>query len=188
MANLAETYKRKIRTKMKESFGYSNDLAIPRITKVTVNVGAGKALDSPDLLKTIEADLAKITGQKPRINKSKKSISGFKLRSGQSVGLSATLRGKRMYDFLEKLAGVVLPRIRDFRGLKEKSFDREGNYSIGISEHVIFPEIKFDSVKEIFGLQICITTNAKTPKEGKKLLELFGFPFAKSNISSIKSV
>jgi len=179
MTNLKEKYKTEIRPKMKESFGYSNDLAVPRIVKITVNAGVGAMKDSSELLKNVAGDLTKIIGQKPKINKTKKSISSFKLHAGQVVGLTVTLRGKRMYDFIEKLTGIILPRIRDFRGLNERSFDSQGNYSIGVSEQAIFPEIKFDSIKETFGLQICITTTARTNEEGKKLLEFFGFPFSK---------
>jgi len=182
MTNFKEFYNQEIRKKLKESFGYKNDFQIPKITAVSVNIGAGMAKDSEEYLKNAINDLTSITGQKPKINKSRKSIAGFKLREGQVVGLSVTLRGQRMYDFIERLVSVSLPRIRDFRGINDKSFDKQGNYSIGIKEHTIFPEIKFDNVKETFGMQVNITTTAKNPEEGKKLLELFGFPFTKPTV------
>jgi large subunit ribosomal protein L5 len=180
MTNFKEHYNQEIRKELKEFFKYENDFQIPKITQVSINIGAGMAKDSEDFLKTAISELTKISGQKPKINKSRKSIAGFKLREGQVVGLSVTLRGARMHDFLERFVSVSLPRIRDFRGVSAKSFDKQGNYSIGIREHTIFPEIKFDSVKETLGMQVNITTTAKTPEEGRKLLELVGFPFAKS--------
>lgn len=188
MTDLKNFYNQDVAVKMKEAFGYANDFQIPKVVKVVVNSGLGQAKDSDELLKSAALDIAKITGQKPKTNKSKKSISGFKLREGQIVGVSVTLRGQRMYDFIERLVNVALPRIRDFRGLSPKSFDRKGNYSIGIKEHTIFPEIKFETVREPINLQVNITTTAKTDEEGKKLLELLGFPFVKpTNVSSPKS-
>lgn len=179
MTNLREYYKSDVKKSMKAEFKYANDFQIPKITKVVINSGLGQAKDSDEILKNAIADMNRISGQKPRINKAKKSISGFKLREGQIVGLSVTLRSERMYDFIERLVNIALPRIRDFRGLSPKSFDGNGNYSLGIKEHIIFPEIKFENVKEALHLQVNITTTAKTDDEGKKLLELLGFPFAK---------
>ena len=181
MADLRTIYRTEIRKKMRELFGYPNDLAVPEIKKVTVNAGVGAMKDSPELEKNVIADLTKIIGQKPRVRKTKKSISGFKLRAGQVVGAAVTLRGKRMYDFIEKLVKVVLPRLRDFHGLSEKGLDGRGNFSIGISEQTIFPEIRPDEAKENFGLQVSITTSAKDNEQGKKLLELLGLPFQKIN-------
>lgn len=180
MSNLKSHYNESVKKELKETFTYGNDFQIPKITKVVVNSGLGEAKDSDELLKNAKADFAKITGQIPRINKSKKSIAGFKLREGQIVGLSVTLRGERMYEFIERLVSVSLPRIRDFRGVPTKSFDGHGNYSIGIKEHTIFPEIKFESVQVPINLQVNLTTTAKTDEEGMKLLQLLGFPFAKT--------
>ena len=181
MSNLKNRYKSEIIKKMRKSNNYSNDFQVPKITKVTVNTGTGKIKDTEEFKKTIISDLAAITGQKPKWNIAKKSISGFKLRAGEVVGFSVILRGVRMYDFIEKLISVVLPGVRDFRGLSLSSFDKEGNYSIGVKEHVMFPEIKFDQVKENYGLQINISTTGKNQKEGKELLEKFGFPFVKNS-------
>jgi len=164
---------------LKAEFGYKNDFQVPRITKVTINMGLGEAKDSDEILKNALSALEQISGQKPRINKSKKSISGFKLREGQVVGASVILRGDRMYDFITRFTSTALPRIRDFRGMNEKSFDKMGNFSVGIREHTIFPEIKFDQVKSVISLQVNVSTTAKNDAEGKRLLELFGFPFDK---------
>ncbi len=179
MTNLEKFYNMEVKNGLKAQFGYKNDFQIPKVTKVTVNMGLGLAKDSDDILKTAISVMEQITGQKPRINKSKKSIAGFKLRSGQVVGLSVTLRGSRMYDFMERLINLTLPRIRDFRGIDDKSFDQLGNFSLGIRDHTIFPEIKFDSVKETISLQVNISTSAKNQVDGKKLLLLLGFPFSK---------
>ena len=182
MTNLKEYYNIEIKKQLKKLFGYKNNFQIPKVTKVSVNIGSGTAKDSADQLKTLISELSMISGQKPRTNKSRKSISGFKLREGQIVGLNVSLRNQRMYDFLLRLVSVALPRIRDFRGLSENSFDKDGNFSIGIKEHTIFPEIKYDSARESFGMQINITIKAKNISEAKKLLELFGFPFSKNII------
>ncbi len=179
MTKLKEKYKAEIIKKMKESFGYSSISQVPKIFKVTVNTGVGRIKESDDEVAQVVADLALITGQKPRSNKSRKSISGFKLREGQVVGLSCTLRGNKMFDFTDRLVNVALPRIRDFRGLPLKSFDGKGGYSIGIKEQTIFPEIKYEKSRSVFGLQVNISTSSKTDNEAKKLLEYFGFPFAK---------
>ena len=179
MTNFKENYEKTIRVELQKEFGYKSAMEIPKITAVSINVGSGAIKDSDAIGENIASDLAKITGQKPRANKARKSISSFKLREGQIVGYSVTLRGERMYDFIERLVKVALPRIRDFRGLSNKSFDGHGNYSIGMREQVIFPEMKFDDIKEVFGLQINIKTTAKNDAEAKKLLTLFGFPFAK---------
>lgn len=181
MTNLSEKYKTEITLKMKQDFGYSSTFSVPKITKVTVNSGVGRIKESDEEISQVAADLALICGQKPRLNKSRKSISGFKLRQGQTVGLSCTLRGDRMYDFIERFVKITLPRIRDFRGLDPKSFNGRSNYSIGIKEQTIFPEIKFEKSKVPFGLQVNISTTAKTNEEAKKILQYFGFPFVKEN-------
>jgi len=161
---------------MRERFGYKNDLAVPKIEKVVVNVGIGKFLKDEKAQETIINDLAKITGQKPIYTLARKAISGFKIRKGMKVGLKVTLRKKRMYDFLERLIHVAIPRIRDFRGIPEKSIDKEGNLSIGIKEHIIFPEIAHEDVKLIFGFEVTIITSAKTREEAVELFKLLGFP------------
>ena len=187
MNNLLQQYREKIVKEMKESFGYSSISEVPKITKITINSGVGRIKESTEEVQHVAADLALISGQKPRENKSRKSISGFKLREGQIVGLSTTLRADKMYDFIERLVRVALPRIRDFRGLPLKSFDGKGGYSIGIKEHTIFPEIKYEKSRIVFSLQINISTSSKTNEETKKLLESFGFPFAKSKNVADKS-
>lgn len=175
-ARLKEKFFKEVIPAMKKEFGHENDLAVPRIKKVIVNAGVGKTLDNKKLLDQVVQDLAAITGQKPVLKLAKKSISSFKIREGIPVGVAVTLRGDRMYEFIDRLISVAIPRIRDFRGLPETSFDGRGNYSIGIREHIVFPEINTDSVSSIFGLQITIVTTAKTDKEARRLLTLFGFP------------
>jgi len=162
---------------MKKKFGYTNDLEVPRIEKVTINVGTGPAKKDPKLLEVMTNTLKKITGQIPVICKAKKSISGFGIKKGEIVGLKVTLRRKRMEDFLTKLIHVTLPRIRDFRGLNSSGFDKHGNFTLGIKEHTVFPEIKADEVEKIHGLEITIVTTAKKDVKAKELLKLFGFPF-----------
>ena len=180
---LKERYNKEIVPKMKEKFSYENNFAVPRIVKVTVNVGLGPFLKDSKQIDNIAETIKKITGQAPVKTLSKKAISGFSIRDGQVVGLKVTLRGSHMYEFLNKLINVVLPRVRDFRGLKDKAFDGSGNYTIGFKEHTVFPEVRSDEVEKIHGLEICITTTAKEDKETRALLELFGFPFKKSNQS-----
>jgi len=164
---------------MMAEFKYKSVMAVPKISKVTLNIGTGKIAKDDKLLTKIENDLTQLTGQKPVIRKAKKSIAGFKLREGSRVGLSVTLRGSRMYDFIDRLIAIALPRTRDFRGLDVKGFDRQGNLSIGIKEHNIFPEIHYENIKDIFGLQVTVTTTAKEKVEGIKLLKLMGFPIKK---------
>jgi large subunit ribosomal protein L5 len=151
-------------------------MAVPKIKKVVLNIGTGRVNKEPKLIEKILTDIAKITGQKPAVKKAKKSIAGFKLRQGMEVGVMVTLRGRRMYDFIDRLISIALPRSRDFRGLDQRSFDQLGNLNIGIREHNIFPEVTYESLKDIFGLQVTITTDAKTQAEGKELLRLMGFP------------
>lgn len=175
-SRLKEKFFKEVIPAMKKEFGYKNDLAVPRIQKAIVNAGVGKSLDNKKLLDQVVADFAAITGQKPVLKLAKKSISSFKIREGIPVGVAVTLRGERMYEFLDRLISVAVPRIRDFRGLSADSFDGHGNYSIGIREHIVFPEINTDSVTSIFGLQITVVTNAGSDKEAQSLLTLLGFP------------
>lgn len=176
---LQELYKKKILPEIKSKFGYKNDFEAPKINKVVVNVGIGKFSKDKAYIENVVSSLSRITGQKPVLTKSKKSISGFKVREGSIVGAMATLRGKRMYDFLEKLVHVAFPRIRDFRGLDTKGVDSKGNLSIGFREHLAFPEIKADEVDKIHGMEVCISTTAKTKDDGLELFKLLGFPFKK---------
>ena len=176
MSRLQKKYKENIIPVMKKKIGYRNDLAVPRIEKVSINVGTGKALSDAKIFEEIVNDLSLITGQKPVKQKAKKSISSFKIREGMIVGVMVTLRGQRMYEFIDRLVSIVLPRVRDFRGLEKKSFDGKGNFNIGVKEHIVFPEINQENVRNIFGLEVSITTTAKTDEEGEELLRLFGFP------------
>ena len=177
---LLEKYKKEIVPKMQKEFGITNALAVPRVAKVTVNCGVGKFLKDPKVLEDIERDIVRIVGQKPVRTKAKKSIASFKTRLGQEIGFRVTLRGKRMWDFLERFIMVALPRTRDFRGIPEKSFDRDGNLSVGVREHFVFPEASGDDVKTIFGFQVVITTTAKKREYGVALLKLLGFPIKSS--------
>ena len=179
MPRLLKKYRKEIVPEMMAEFKYKSVMAVPKISKVTLNIGTGKIAKDDKLLTKIENDLTQLTGQKPVIRKAKKSIAGFKLREGSRVGLSVTLRGSRMYDFIDRLIAIALPRTRDFRGLDVKGFDRQGNLSIGIKEHNIFPEIHYENIKDIFGLQVTVTTTAKEKVEGIKLLKLMGFPIKK---------
>ncbi len=174
-----EKYKQEAVPKMKQEFGFKNNLAVPRITKVVINTGLGKFLDDKKKKESIINDLAIITGQKPSFTQAKKAISAFKIRKGQLIGLKVTLRGKKMYHFLDRLVGATIPRIRDFRGIPEKSIDNHGSLTIGIKEHIIFPEIAHEEVKAIFGLEITITTNAGQRKQALTLFRLLGFPIKK---------
>lgn len=178
MLKLSEKYKKEIVSQLKEEFGHQNDLSVSSLDKVIINVGLGRAVSDTKIFDPVIENLKLITGQKPVKTYAKKSISGFKIRQGMPIGLMVTLRKKRMYDFLEKLINIVLPRMRDFRGIKASAFDRAGNYSLGIKEHIVFPEIDYEKVSEIYSLEVNIVTTAKNSKEAKKLLELLGFPFA----------
>jgi len=178
-SRLYKIYKDKVVPAMKEEFGFKNVMQVPKIKKVTVNVGYGRNRSEASFVNNVKETLQAITGQKPVVNKAKKSISNFKIREGMDVGVSVILRGQRMYEFVDKLVSITLPRVRDFRGISPKAFDRQGNYTIGLSEHIAFPEIKSDAVEKLHGLQIVITTNAKNKEEGLSLLEKLGFPFKK---------
>lgn len=176
--SLQETYKSKAVLKLMADYGYQNVNAVPKITKVTLNVGLGKGLKDAKFLETAEATLRRITGQAPVKTKARMSISTFKIREGMVIGMKVTLRGKRMWDFLEKLVSVSIPRIRDFRGLAPTGFDENGNYTLGFTEHTAFPEIRTDEIEVIHGLQVTISMSTKTEEEGKALLLSLGFPFS----------
>jgi large subunit ribosomal protein L5 len=174
-----EFYKKELKEKGKEVFKVKNPMAVPRIEKIVVNVGAGEAVTNKAVLEKIQEQIALITGQKPIITKARKSVSAFKIRKGLPIGVKVTLRGKRMLDFLEKLIKIVIPRIRDFRGIDEKNIDQHGNLNLGFYEQTIFPEIDYDKIDKIRGLEVTIVTNAKDKEKGKKLFELLGIPFKK---------
>lgn len=173
---LQEKYKKEVIPAMKEKFGYKNNLAVPKIEKVVVNVGIGSLSRDEQTQEVITKDLALITGQKPVPTIAKKDISAFKVRQGMVVGLKVTLRGKRMFDFVSRLINITLPRSRDFRGLSSKSIDKSGNLTIGIKEHIIFPELVSEDIKKIFGLEVTVATNAKIREEAIELFKLIGFP------------
>ncbi len=175
--SLAEKYKQEIVPRLRDKFGYPNILAVPKVSKVTINVGVGKLAKEPGLVELVEKTLQRITGQAPVKTKAKRSISSFKIRQGMVVGLKVTLRRHRMYDFITKLINITLPRARDFRGLSTEAVDEQGNFNIGFSEHIAFPEVQADDVAKIHGLEVCITTTAKNKTDGLELLRLFGFPF-----------
>lgn len=177
MTRLQKIYKKKVISQMKEKFGYKNDLAVPKVEKVVINIGTSLALKDTKLLDIMIENLKKITGQIPQKRQARKTISDFGIRKGMIVGLRVTLRTNKMYDFLDKLANVVLPRVRDFKGINLKRFDGQGNLNMGIKEHTVFPEIKAEDVEKLHGLEISIITTAKTNEEGKELLKLLGFPF-----------
>ncbi len=174
-------YKEEIVSKLKEEFQYGNIMEVPRLEKIVVNMGVGGAVQDPKLLEEAQTALATITGQKASVRTARKSISNFKLREGMKIGAKVTLRGARMYEFLDRLISTALPRVRDFRGVPDKAFDGRGNYTLGIKEHTIFPEIDIDKVNRILGMDITFVTTAKTDKEAFELLKAFGVPFKKKN-------
>ena len=174
---LKEKYQTEVVTKLQEEFGYTNIHRIPKLEKVVVNIGLGEAVGNVKVVEHAVADLTRITGQKPVITRARKSIAGFKLREGMPIGCMVTLRGARMYEFLERLLNVALPAVRDFRGLSSKAFDGAGNYTLGVKEQIIFPEIEYDKVDKIRGMNISVVTNATTDEEGRSLLRYVGFPF-----------
>ena len=176
-ARFKERYTKEIKPALKKKYGYKNDFAIPRLEKIVLNMGVGEASQNRGLMDGAVADLTLIAGQKPLVTKSRQSNAAFKLRQGQSVGCKVTLRGDRMYEFLDRLVTIALPRVRDFRGVNDRSFDGRGNYALGIKEHIIFPEINFDKVEKVRGLDIVICTTAKTDAEAKELLRQFDVPF-----------
>ncbi len=177
MARLQQHYKERIIPQLKERFGYKSVMQVPRIEKITLNMGVGEAVADKKVLDYAMADLRLISGQQPVITRARKSIAGFKIREGWPIGCKVTLRRARMYEFLDRLINIAIPRIRDFRGLNPKSFDGRGNYSLGVREQIIFPEIDYDKIDTLRGLDITITTTARTDEEGRALLEAFNFPF-----------
>ena len=176
-ARLQEFYKEQVVPKLIEQFGYKSVMEVPRITKITLNMGLGEAINDKKVIELAVGDLTKIAGQKPVVTKAKKAIAGFKIRQGYPIGAMVTLRGERMFEFLDRFVTVALPRVRDFRGVSGRSFDGRGNYNIGVKEQIIFPEIEYDKIDALRGLNISITTTAKTDEEAKALLAGFKFPF-----------
>jgi large subunit ribosomal protein L5 len=177
---LKERYQKEVVPAMVERFKYTNELQTPRLEKVVVNVGAGEALQNANVLDAIVGDLKVITGQQPIITRARKSIASFKLREGRQIGVKVTLRGDRMWDFVDRLLNVALPRRRDFRGVSPNSFDGRGNYTLGLREQLVFPEIRYDQVDKVRGMEISIVTTAQTDEEGRQLLALLGMPFAQT--------
>ena len=177
MARLEQRYKESVVPDLMKKLGYGNVMQVPRITKITLNMGVGEAIADKKAMEGALADMEKISGQKPVTNKARKSVANFKVRAGWLIGCKVTLRRARMYEFLDRLIQIAIPRIRDFRGLSARAFDGRGNYSIGIREQIIFPEIDYDKIDAIRGMNITITTNARTDEEGRALLEAFNFPF-----------
>jgi large subunit ribosomal protein L5 len=177
MARLQQYYKETVVSELTARFEYKSVMEVPRITKITLNMGVGEAVGDKKILEHAVADMAKIAGQKPVITKAKKSIAGFKIRDGYPIGCMVTLRGPRMYEFLDRLVAVAIPRIRDFRGISGKGFDGRGNYNMGVKEQIIFPEIEYDKIDALRGMNISITTTAKSDEEAKALLAAFKFPF-----------
>jgi large subunit ribosomal protein L5 len=177
MANLKDIYDSEIRAKLKEELKLDNVMEVPRIVKVTLNMGVGEALGDKKVLEHAVSHMQQIAGQKPVVTKARKSIAGFKVREDWPIGCKVTLRSERMYEFIERLVGIAIPRIRDFRGISPKSFDGRGNFSMGVTEQIIFPEIEYDKVDKLRGLDIAITTTAKNNEEGLALLKAFNFPF-----------
>ncbi len=179
MARLKQLYRDKIVPELQKSLGLDNPMQVPKITRITVNMGVGEAVADKKAMDGALGDLTALTGQKPLVTKSRKAIASFKLRAGVPVGAKVTLRGDRMYEFLDRLVNVAMPRIRDFRGVSARSFDGRGNYSFGVKEQIIFPEIAYDKIDAIRGMDIVITTTARDDREGRALLESFSFPFRK---------
>ena len=179
MARLKDYYKADVAPALMKKFSYKSVMQIPKLDKIVINVGAGEAKENAKAIDAIMADLMKITGQRPMICKAKKSVANFKVREGMNIGVKVTLRGERMYEFMDRLFNVALPRVRDFRGINPNSFDGRGNYNKGIKEQLIFPEIEYDKIDKVRGMDICFVTTAKTDEESRELLTLMGAPFAK---------
>jgi large subunit ribosomal protein L5 len=179
MSRLQEKYQKELAGEIQTKLGLKNPMEVPKITKITVNMGVGAAVTDKKVMENARADMEKITGQKPVTRLSRKSVASFKIRDGMPVGCKVTLRRERMYEFLDRLVNIAIPRIRDFRGLNPKSFDKQGNYSLGVQEQIIFPEINYDEIDVLRGMDIVITTTARNPQEGRALLEAFNFPFKK---------
>ena len=181
---LNEQYETEIKSQLQEDLELSNVMQVPRLTKIVVNMGAGDAAADAKLIDGVVADLRTITGQQPKVNRARKSVSNFKLREGQAVGASVTLRGERMWEFFDRLIALAIPRIRDFRGLNPKGFDGRGSYSFGVTEQLIFPEIDYDKVMKIRGMDITLVTSAETDEQGRALLDAFGFPFRTQQVGA----
>ncbi len=179
MARLRETYKNEIMGAMTTKFGYSNQMQVPKIEKIVINMGVGEAKDNAKVLENAVGDMQMITGQKPIITKAKKSVAAFKLREGMPIGCKVTLRGEKMYEFLDRLVNLALPRVRDFRGVSSTAFDGRGNYALGVKEQLIFPEVEYDKIDKVRGMDIIIVTTADTDEEARELLTQFGMPFQK---------
>jgi large subunit ribosomal protein L5 len=179
MARLHQYYREQVLSRLQRDLGIQNPMEVPRITKITVNMGVGEAVADKKIMDAAVADLTKITGQKPLVTKSRKAIASFKIRAGLAIGCKVTLRGARMYEFLDRLINIAMPRIRDFRGVSPRSFDGRGNYSLGVKEQIIFPEIQYDQIDQVRGMDITITTTARDNRQGRALLEAFNFPFRK---------
>ena len=177
MARLKELFRKEFAPKLKDELGLANVMEVPRITKITLNMGVGESVGDKKVLDNAISDLEKIAGQKPIITKARKSIAGFKIRDGWPIGCKVTLRQDRMYEFLDRLVSIAIPRVRDFRGISPKQFDGQGNFSMGVNEQIIFPEIDYDKVDKLRGLDVCITTTARNDAEGRTLLKAFKFPF-----------
>ena len=177
MSRLRDTYESEIKAAMTEKFGYKNVMQVPRLEKIVINMGVGEAKENSKVMESAVKDLTTIAGQKPVITKAKKSVANFKLREGMPIGCKVTLRGERMYEFTDRLVNLALPRVRDFRGVSAESFDGRGNYALGIKEQIIFPEIEYDKVDKVRGMDIIFVTTAKTDEEARELLRLFGMPF-----------
>lgn len=180
MPRLKERYQSEVVPAMQREFGYDNVMQVPRIVKVVVNIGLGEALENAKALDAATQDLATITGQKPIITRAKKAISTYRLRAGNAIGAKVTLRGSRMYDFIDRLCNIALPRVRDFRGVSADAFDGRGNYTLGLREQLVWPEIDYDKVDKVRGMEITVVTSAKTDEEARHLLRLLGMPFAES--------
>jgi large subunit ribosomal protein L5 len=177
MTRLQDQYRDEVVKKLQEQFGYKNVMEVPRITKVTINMGVGEAVGDKKVMDNAMADMERIAGQKPIVRKARKSVASFKIRDGWPVGCKVTLRRERMYEFLDRLINIAMPRIRDFRGMSAKAFDGQGNYNMGVREQIIFPEIDYDKIDALRGMDISITTTARTDAEGRALLAAFNFPF-----------
>ncbi|MCR5153670.1 MAG: 50S ribosomal protein L5 [Lachnospiraceae bacterium] len=179
MARLKETYSKEVAPAMQKKFGYKNVMQIPKLDKIVINMGVGEAKDNSKALESAIRDLEIISGQKPIVTKAKKAIANFKIREGLAIGCKVTLRGDKMYEFTDRLINLALPRVRDFRGVNPNAFDGRGNYSLGVKEQLIFPEIEYDKVDKVRGMDVCFVTTAKTDEEARELLTLFGMPFSK---------
>ncbi|QQG52711.1 MAG: 50S ribosomal protein L5 [Candidatus Falkowbacteria bacterium] len=178
---LKEKYQKEIVKQLKEKIGYKNNMLVPRLTKVVLNVGFGAHSKEKEYIASVVKGLTNISGQKPVMTLAKQSVSAFKIREGMVIGAKVTLRGERMYDFVEKLVGITFPRVRDFRGISEKGLDNKGNMTIGFKEHVAFPEIRVEDIDNVYGLEVCLSTTAQTKEEGLELFRAFGFPFKKDS-------